>query len=83
MVPIRPIAWDPPCAMGAAQKRPKKKKKNQVSIKNKETDTDNDDWQPPGFARLAISTVQVQDNGDFLVRGERGLGRLEQILETE
>ena len=25
--PIGPLAWEPPCAMGAALKRPKKKKK--------------------------------------------------------
>ena len=24
--PIQPLAWEPPCAMGAALKRPKKKK---------------------------------------------------------
>ena len=26
-VPIQPLAWEPPCAMGMALKRPKKKKK--------------------------------------------------------
>ena len=31
IAPIRPVAWEPPCAVGAAlekAKRPKKKKKN-------------------------------------------------------
>ena len=27
VAPIRPLAWEPPCAAGAALKRPKKKKK--------------------------------------------------------
>ena len=27
MALIRPLAWEPPCAMGAALQRPKKKKK--------------------------------------------------------
>ena len=26
IAPIRPLAWEPPCAVGAALKRPKKKK---------------------------------------------------------
>ena len=29
---IQPIAWDPPCAVGAALKRPKKKKKREREI---------------------------------------------------
>ena len=36
MVPIRPLAWEPPHAEGAAQemaKRPKKKKKNCFIVK--------------------------------------------------
>ena len=35
VAPIRPLAWEAPCAMGTALKRPKKKKKKKLVSKSR------------------------------------------------
>ena len=60
--PIRPLAWEPPYAIGTAQemaKRPKKKKKGQQITRedNKRGREEKDpNFQPPKINKMAIST---------------------------
>ena len=57
IAPIRPLAWEPPYAVGEAQemaKRQKKKKKKKKEKKNKFADP----WQD----MLAIATKQALDH---------------------
>ena len=63
VAPIRPLAWEPPCAMGAALKRPKKKgKKKEGGRKKKSADLKSKKKKKKEYMNIHIHSEKISRN---------------------
>ena len=78
VAPIRPPAWEPPCARGTALKKAKKKKKKKKKKKRNERKRNAlDGFPPPRVAENSSpstrgeSTSQCRRSGDIVARANK------------